>query len=73
MTWYARVICIPRYPNLSEERGMGKWGSSGKDGLGGKEGGRLRSDCKVNKLINEENRTRKLDTIRQNSATVTFM
>jgi hypothetical protein len=52
---------------------MGKWGSSGKDGLGGKEGGRLRSDCKVNKLINEENRTRKLDTIRQNSATVTFM
>ena len=40
---------------------------------GGKEGGRLRSDCKVNKLINEENMTRKLDTIRQNSATVTFM
>lgn len=64
MIWYVRVICILRYFNFFEERGMGKWGSSGKDGFGGKEGGRLRLDCKVNKLINEENRIRKLDTIR---------
>ena len=46
---------------------MGKWGSSGKDGLGGKEGGRLRSDCKVNKLINEENRTRNSSILATNN------